>query len=1326
MPQLAVAAAGAWAGSAIGGTFLGVTAASWGWMAGSLLGSLLFAPDGPKAQMGDTRVPKIDFGSRMTRVYGTVRVPLNPRWIDDFTATEQSAGGKGGGGGSSYYTYTTNALYWVADGINVQGVRKIWKNGELVYNNDAGADAATIEASQNSEHWSDMQFFDGNASQMPWSVYEAAVGSVNADAHRRIACIAMQNIACGNSPQVPFFEAEVYTNGTTANVCVVLDRNDAFGWTPGADQPTGTDWNPFVPQVERNWEVSGAEAELSGLVNSWQPGGIAEPIYTQTFTISTPPVSGGCRYAEILFVVEDSSSANDTGILGVKTGGGDWWGMNYPGVAVSSAGGDSNISGSWSSDGTVIMLAYKDGNLWIGRNGSWLEAGATPADPATGTVPTHTGIEDAISIFVDYFAGIPSVQIVLRTKLADFDYSPPAGFDEWSATFQSATVVTPLPEDLADVVSAECLRCEGVTSDDFDVTDLVGIEVDGFKCEGSARSAIEQLMAAYYFTAVPGRKVVFKRLDQSAVVSIPAADTGVGVDQAGEVFAGLMRANDLELPAQVSITGPNPSADHDPATATSDRLITVGNRIEQATWNVVFTPAQMKGRANANALDARVATHTATIAVSDKYAAYEIGDVVTHADEEGNSYTTRWLRESYAQGAKSVDVRLFDRSVLTLTGTMSDTYTPAVTVRGSASIETALILDTPIFSDADDSYGLYVTATGTGRWQGATVYKSTDGASYTQVAQLATRGVIGDASVLPDFVGWTWDDASTLTVTLDEGAGATLTSSTKTAIEADQSINAAVVGVHGRWEAINFVTATLVSGTTYTLTGFLRGQKGTEWANGTHASGDKFVLLRTVGIARIAGEAGDVGAVRYYKVVPAGATLADATAISITTAEQGLKPYAPVDIRATADSRIVWSRRSRLDYPPPYTQQPPLGEASESYELDIMSGSTVLRTIATSAPTCDYLPTMQVEDFGAVQSSVSVRVYQLGAIGRGHHGIATVPLPTGIAQQATITFGGVFTVGERVFVTVNGAPLTDYTVVSGDTDLDGVAASVAAAIDATPTFAATAAGTVVTVTGPAGVSYVLGVTLQPADVISIGMGQSAAPAGPGLSYISSPMRIHNFLTGQVYPVPPGQTFWLRVQDFQTLVSESSFTSNANTTDHFSVLGSLQAVFNGTNLGGTPSAAYNAGYRFQISSDSFGYYGYLIGPLGFQGAVAVEKRTSAFYLSAGGAVQNGAPAVPADRPQTARVIVGPTTTIGSLAVDGLTYRVTLDGVDFDYTATTGDTHDDVAAALAALIDGDADYSATSTGWFADIAGQPNVPYTMSASIVGTSITAAIGP
>ena len=64
-----------------------------------------------------------------------------------------------------------------------------------------------------------------------------------------------------------------------------------------------------------------------------------------------------------------------------------------------------------------------------------------------------------------------------------------------------------------------------------------------------------------------------------------------------------------------------------------------------------------------------------------------------------------------------------------------------------------------------------------------------------------------------------------------------------------------------------------------------------------------------------------------------------------------------------------------------------MSETLESYEVEIMSGPSVLRTLASSVQSVLYTAAMQTADWGAPLASgqsLSVRIYQLSArVGRG-------------------------------------------------------------------------------------------------------------------------------------------------------------------------------------------------------------------------------------------------------------------------------------------------------------------------------------------------------
>ena len=62
----------------------------------------------------------------------------------------------------------------------------------------------------------------------------------------------------------------------------------------------------------------------------------------------------------------------------------------------------------------------------------------------------------------------------------------------------------------------------------------------------------------------------------------------------------------------------------------------------------------------------------------------------------------------------------------------------------------------------------------------------------------------------------------------------------------------------------------------------------------------------------------------------------------------------------------------------------PLGEEQERYEVDIVAGNVVKRTLTVTTAAAIYPVPQQIADFGAAQSAVRVRVYQTSTVwGRG-------------------------------------------------------------------------------------------------------------------------------------------------------------------------------------------------------------------------------------------------------------------------------------------------------------------------------------------------------
>jgi hypothetical protein len=207
---------------------------------------------------------------------------------------------------------------------------------------------------------------------------------------------------------------------------------------------------------------------------------------------------------------------------------------------------------------------------------------------------------------------------------------------------------------------------------------------------------------------------------------------------------------------------------------------------------------------------------------------------------------------------------------------------------------------------------------------------------------------------------------------------------------------AAVRNEAGEWEVFQFTTATLISARVYELSGLLRGQAGTEAAMRTPlAAGARVVFLNGAHVSVNLAPA-EIKLPLNWRYGPSSRDIGDVSYTSAVHAFQGvgLRPLSPAHVRGTrasGDLTIAWVRRTRIGGDSWDTEDVLLSETAEAYEVDILDGLTVKRTISATSPSALYTSAEQMADFGAPQSQVSVKVYQKSAaFGRGSPRAATI------------------------------------------------------------------------------------------------------------------------------------------------------------------------------------------------------------------------------------------------------------------------------------------------------------------------------------------------
>lgn len=536
-------------------------------------------------------------------------------------------------------------------------------------------------------------------------------------------------------------------------------------------------------------------------------------------------------------------------------------------------------------------------------------------------------------------------------------------------------------------IIANLLTQVGMDPSDYDVSDLTE-PVEGFIINNrtTVRDHLELLRSIYFFDVVESDGILqFIKRGAASSITIPESD--IIPSGKGEIrnTVTVTRKQELELPRQVDLTFIDRVSGYQ-ASAQQAQRQTV-NAVDKVGVNapIVMSDSEARSRAEKALYASWVARNLYEFALPPKYAYIETGDVIT-VTVNGVNHT---MRVSSAQvgrnGAQQIKALAEDVSAYDFYIEPGET-TPNP-VAGVILPETRLeLMDLPRFpSDAGDVGDLRIAMVGLGEgWRGGVLYRSDDGGvsggnTFSSMETLQSEAVVGTLlNALGEGPRNTWDYGSHIDVAVIEG---TLASSTELGV-----LNGANLIMVGD-EMIQFQTATLVSENKYRLTKLLRGRLGTEHEMGTHSIGDRVVYMDSA-VLKTGVPISSFGLLKFYKAVTVGETLANTTEETFTYTGKKFRPYSPVNIAATRDVSenltLTWTRRTRIDGEWRDGVDVPIGEESEKYQVDILDGSTVVRTIEATSPTAAYTAAEQVTDFGSTQASIDVKVYQISAVfGRG-------------------------------------------------------------------------------------------------------------------------------------------------------------------------------------------------------------------------------------------------------------------------------------------------------------------------------------------------------
>lgn len=1013
MAQLVLGAVG----GAIGGALGGPLGAQIGFTLGSAAGASLQTQKQYGPRLTDLRAPAAAYGSVIPYLEGSMRVPGVYAWASAKReiATTSSTGGKGGPTvESTSYTYEMDALVLLAEN-EISGVRRIWANGKLVWSSASDATLETLLASDASEYWSAIRVYTGTSTQMPDSTYEAAVGVGNAPAYRGRAYAFIEGLNLGGSGQLPALTFEVYVGqvremgaletvaveqtfpgggaGTAAFADVGVLRIALAQWTSSYANKDVKVYDIDVLN-ETSTEV-GAYQVVSQFHNVYSEGSSDVAMFVQ-YSGGTIYGTSGTTGTQTTWTNGDTGSferifarAGNDIVFGARVGGTKrlYRHATTGGAALATSAvltlnptslciaGDRVYAASYNGEtvyeldlSTLTLLQTINTPLFgTAFNDSIPRLVTLDGEPCLFSSTTGPGSDGTFPVYAwrgawvkigngDSSFGIgqynsPSLVVAGSVLIGAGFLTGPVRYRVRYAKLL-ANVVDP---ELADVVARQCERA-GLTAAQYDASALSG-DVTGFAVTqlSTPRATLEMLAQAYHFDAYESAgKLQFRPRGQSSVVTIPYDD--LGASAAGRVEPlPLVRANDLELPSQVVVKYANHADDYRDGTESSDRLVSsLATAVETIELPLALSPQEARRVADVRA--AEIVTsfmRTEGLALDTRYVALEPTDVVTVVDEDATTYRMRVLRIRDDGVVRQIEAALDDVSAISSVAVTDDNYVESSTVLVRSDTNVAL-LDIPILRDADDDAGHYAAVTKashTGSWPGASLLRGESNANYESVATYNDRTYIGTTvGVLAAPLGGAgvFDETNAVSVT---GFG-TLESWTR-----DDILEGAARPLLLGNEVVFYRVATATGAGAYTVRGLLRGQRGTEWAMGTHAAAERAVLLQPAGLRRVQTPTSKIGVSLDFKAVTTNSDASGVVPIAFANTSIGLRPFAPVDARfALVDGTptVTWRRRTRKEssFTGAAGSSVPLGEATEAYEVDILAGSplAVVATVATTTP----------------------------------------------------------------------------------------------------------------------------------------------------------------------------------------------------------------------------------------------------------------------------------------------------------------------------------------------------------------------------------------
>lgn len=594
--------------------------------------------------------------------------------------------------------------------------------------------------------------------------------------------------------------------------------------------------------------------------------------------------------------------------------------------------------------------------------------------------------------------------IVLKNlQLEDFGNSIP--------TFHAEVVRSDGSVHLHEVIADIC-RESGMEESEFNVTcGMNEVSIHGFAITNriAGRDAIQQLQQIYPFDATETSYTLrFAHSQRRPQALLRREDFGAHIEgDDPPTSEEIVRVHDYELPRKLTLKYQEPSRNYSLNTALAQRMVTDSNLEEDVDLPVALTRQEAKTLIEGALAFRFYGRRTYRLVLPRKYSILEPGDVVLVPERDNpNLYYTLRLIEiaignnglceaafsdyhqpSYIEAITHEDVEIEDD--------VEDQPT-----QGSRTY--AYMLDTPLLSDTEeDDVGFYTLLSGSrSGWGGGALLVDmasggevpvfdmanpvdVSGATWYVAARSSTNVPHGfTLSKLANVEPGLWDYESKLSVRLLDPTQVLYSYSQSEVLQ--RPVNAALIDN----EVVQFARAVDKGFGMWELSEFLRGQRGTEWAIPEHDVGGRFVYLNRAAMDRVTHNQSLLNLAARYRALSLNDDPENAEDIWFTNTGNSLRPYAPYVRRADRDDTgaitLEWLPRVRQNGGFINGQETVIDQPFERYEIDVMNGAAVVRSVSVEAREWVYSASSITDDFGSVEDSITIRLYQVGQIvGRG-------------------------------------------------------------------------------------------------------------------------------------------------------------------------------------------------------------------------------------------------------------------------------------------------------------------------------------------------------